>query len=202
VAAVTIALGLVVPQFWSIARSLSAGSIQSYQLSKRSAKELTTLLGHLPPTVRTVYVVDDFVLHGTAPEYLAKFAGFHGELIAVNSIEPVSGCKAMPPASSRYTLTRSVAGTVLDYSAPACFYQINEAPLQLFHGKEVTRGKWMTYRFPEMTTPASSSIGPEYDPGRRWSAIVSNPSCTSVGACIWVGLDLASQSYYVLNESL
>jgi hypothetical protein len=202
VAAVTIALGLVVPQFWSIARSLSAGSIQSYQLSKRSAKELTTLLGHLPPTVRTVYIVDDFVLHGTAPEYLAEFAGFHGELIAVNSIEPVSGCKATPPASSRYTLTRSVAGTVLDYNAPACFYQINEAPLQLFHDKEVTRGQWMTYRFPDMTGPASSSPVPDYDTGKRWSVIVRNPSCSPAGACIWVGLDVASQAYYVLNELL
>ncbi len=201
-AAMTIALCLVVPQFWSMARSLSAGSIQSYDLSKRSAKQLTTLLGDLPPTVRTVYLVDDLILHGTAPEYLAEFARFHGQLIVINSIEPMSGCKATPPTSSRYKLTRSAAGTVLDYSAPACFFQINEAPLQLFHDKEVTRGKWMTYRFPDMTIPATLSRAGDYDLGPRWSAVVRDPSCSSEGACVWLGLDLGRQLYYVLNESL
>jgi hypothetical protein len=202
VAAMAIALSLVVPQFWSIARSLSAGSLQSYDLSKRSAKRLTTLLGNLPSTVHTVYLVDDLVLHGTAPEYLAEFAGYHGELIVINSIEPMSGCEAAPPTSSRYMLRGSAAGTVLDYTAPACFFQINQAPLQLFHDREVTRGKWMSYRFPDLTVPAASSIPGDYDPGKQWSAIVSDPSCASEGACIWLGLDLARQAYYVLNASL
>jgi hypothetical protein len=200
-AAMVIAAALVLPQFWWMARSLSAGSIQSYSLSKRSARELTALLGHLPSSVGIVYLIDDLILHSTAPEYLARFAGFRGQLIVVNSIEPVSGCKAMPPSSSRYRLTRSPAGTELDYSAPACFYQINEAPLPLFHDKEVTRGQWMTYRFPDMTTRDNSSGVENYDPGGRWSAVVTDPSCAVADACVWLGLDLESQAYYVLSAS-
>lgn len=198
----TIALSLILPQAWAVERALSAAAIRNYQLAKQSAKSLTSLLGHMPATVGTVYLIDDVILQGTAPEYLAKFAGFRGNVIVINSIEPILGCNTLPQASSRYRLTQDFVNTHLEYTAPPCFYKVNEAPLPLFKDDTVARGKWITYHFTDMKRSRSTPILDDYnyDPGDRWNVTVSDPSCATESACAWLGLDPAKQDYYVLTK--
>ena len=196
--ATLITLGLVVPQFWSMSRTLSPSAMQGYRLSKHAAAQLVPLLGQLPSSVRNVYLLDDIVLHGTSPQYLARFAGFPGQLTIINSIEPRLGCQADPPRFPRYALQHGTAGTVIQYQAPACFYQLSAAPLTLIREQQVQRGGWMTYRFPELTVEPGSN-GAQYDPGEHWSAVVNEPACSAPGACIWLGLDLTHQLYFVLQ---
>ncbi|MGH8230945.1 MAG: hypothetical protein ACRESY_03900 [Steroidobacteraceae bacterium] len=197
-AASLIALTLVIPQFWSVSRTLSSAAMQSYYLSKHAATQLVKLLAGLPPGVHTVYLVDDVVLQGTSPQYLAEFAGYPGRLVIVNTVAPTIGCQVQQPVAARYALARGQADTVLDYHAPPCFYQHDEAPLPLLYDQQVARGQWMTYRFPELKLEPSQPLGQDYDMGEQWSVAVEDPTCAVSGACVWLGLDLARQAYYVL----
>jgi len=201
--ATALGLGLALPQVFAVERALSADSIRNYDLSKRSGRVLTQLLGTMPASVNTVYLIDDLVAQGTAPEYLARFAGYRGKLIVINSVTPILGCRSHPQTATRYELVRTAAGTQLDYRAPDCFYALNEAPIDLFDTqKDVKRGPWMTYHFPLMSVPAVSTGAQganDYDPGNHWSVMVTDPACAAQGACIWLGLDPARQVYYALN---
>lgn len=204
--AVALVLGfsLSLPQIFAVNRALSVDSIRNYSLAKHSGMVLMQLLGKLPASVSTVYLVDDMVAQNTAPEFLARFAGFHGKLILVNSVNPILGCKAAQPEPLRYHVSRTLAGTELDYLAPACFYPLNKAPLQLFDDhNEVKRGQWMTYHFPQMTVPGAASgvvDAGDYDPGSHWTVTVTDPACIPAGACIWLGLDPTRETYYALNN--
>lgn len=212
--ALVLGLCLTVPQLFAMQRALSPDSIRNYQLAKRSGVELLQLLGRLPASVSTVYLVDDLVAQATAPQFLARFAGFHGRVILVNSINPIFGCKAAPapvtPAAStpippsRYQLRRESYGTRLDYRAPDCFYAMNEAPLQQFDDHNaVQRGAWMRYEYPQLrrTVDAADVVGAGgYDAGSHWTVTVSDPACRADGACVWLGLDPQRQAYYLLGE--
>ena len=201
--ATALGLSLVVPQVFALNRALSADAINDYLLSKRSGAALTQLLGQLPPRVIAVYLVDDVIAQGTAPEYLARFAGFHGKLTVINSVTPILGCQAPQSASSRYRLHSSPDSMTLDYTAPACFYQVNQAPLRLFDGHgAIERGPWMKYDYPRLAVSAPAALRAttnDYDPGSQWSVTVTDPACVQVGACVWLGLDPAHQTYYVLH---
>ena len=160
------------------------------------------MLASLPPQVRTVYILDDTVIQATAPAYFAKFAGFNGRIVVVNSVTPILGCHTDAPAQSRYQLVRSEAATQLEYTAQSCFYALNEAPLTMFDDhKDVPRGPWMTYHFPlmQLAGPISVLSGSSYDAGPKWSLTVTNPECATAGACVWLGLDPQRQVYYSLD---
>jgi hypothetical protein len=162
------------------------------------------LLGKLPTTVGTVYLVDDLVAQATAPDFLARFAGFRGRLILVNSINPIFGCTPGAAPAARYHLRRDASGTQLDYRAPECFYALNQAPLDLFDDhNEVQRGAWMRYHYPHLKLAGVSAdmVGAGgYDPGSQWSVTVTDPACEAAGACVWLGLDPVRQAYYPLSE--
>jgi hypothetical protein len=186
----------------AIQRTLSADSIRNYELVKRSGKLLTELLGNMPADVTTVFLLDDVVMQGTAPGYFAKWAGFRGRIVVLNSVTPILGCHATPAGQSRYTLLRSASATELEYTAPDCFYALNEAPLSMFDvHNDVKRGPWMTYHFAQMqlTNPISTLSASDYDVGSHWTLTVSDPSCAVAGTCVWLGLDPARQVYYALN---
>ncbi len=203
--AAALGLGLVVPQIWSMTRTLSADSVGNYHLVKQSARQLIGLLRDLPPGASTVYLVDDIVVQAATPDAFAKFAGYHGRLILVNSVEHVLGCQASEQEQPRYRLTRSASDTTLRYTAPDCFSPPwNVAPLALFDdNKQVARGPWMKYRYPELRIFGGSSIagGVDYDVGRRWTVTVNDPACSVEGACVWIGLDPASRAYYIIRGS-
>ena len=198
----TLSVILLVPQIFAIQRTLSADSIHNYDLVKRSGKLLTELLGNMPADVTTVFLLDDVVIQGTAPGYFAKWAGFRGRIVVLNSVTPILGCHAAPAGQSRYTLLRSASATELEYTAPDCFYALNEAPLSMFDvHNDVKRGPWMTYHFAQMqlTNPISTLSASDYDVGSHWTLTVSDPSCAVAGTCVWLGLDPARQVYYALN---
>jgi hypothetical protein len=202
-AVVLLGASLAVPQALSIPRSLSDDSIWGYRVVKQSARQLTTLLGSLDPGVRTVYLVDDVVAQTSSPEYLAKFSGFHGKLVLVNSIEPGLGCQGLKDEPGRYRLEGDAAAARLDYTAPTCFFQPwNVAPLSLYDAhKELKRGPWMNYEFPELHALGGASVtaAPEYDIGRHWSVTVGDPECVRPGSCVWLGFDPVKRAYHVLQ---
>jgi hypothetical protein len=202
--AMLLGLCLCVPQLWAVQRALSADALRNYQLAKRSGMALVHLLASLPDTVSTVYLLDDLVAQATAPQFLARFAGFRGRLIVVNSVNPILGCSAPPPTSGRYRLTRDAAGTQLDYQAPDCFYAMNEAPLSLFDERhQLQRGRFLRYQFAHWSPAraASDIVGASgYDVGSHWTLFASDPVCAAAGACVWLGLDPARQAYYLLND--
>ena len=207
--ALVLALCLTVPQLFAMQRALSADSIRNYQLAKRSGLELLQLLQGLPASVGTVYLVDDLVAQATAPQFLARFAGFRGRIILVNSINPIFGCQAataaaIPTPPTRYQLRRESYGTRLDYHAPDCFYAMHEASLQLFDDhNELQRGAWMRYQYPQLRrTGASIDVvgAGGYDVGSHWTVTVSDPACVADGACVWLGLDPQRQAYYLLGN--
>ena len=211
--ALVLTLCLTVPQLFAMQRAVSADSIRNYQLAKHSGIELMQLLGKLPASVSTVYLVDDLVAQATAPQFLARFAGYRGRIILVNSINPIYGCQAAPapaaPAApvapvARYELHRDASGTRLDYRAPDCFYGLNEAPLQLFDDhNEVQRGPWMRYQFPQLRLAGDSAdvVGAGgYDAGSHWTVTVTDPACVADGACVWLGFDPQRQVYYPLSD--
>jgi hypothetical protein len=207
--AVVLALCLTVPQLFAMQRAVSADSIRNYQLVKHAGVELMQLLAGLPASVNTVYLVDDVVDQATAPQFLARFAGFGGRIIIVNSVNPVFGCKAASaPATqtpqARYQLRREPAATRLEYRAPDCFYALQEAPLPLFDDhNEVQRGPWMRYQFPQLRAggAATDVVGAGgYDAGNQWTVTVTDPACVADGACVWLGLDPQRQAYFVLGN--
>jgi hypothetical protein len=202
--ALVLSLCLLAPQCYSLAQALAAGPLEAYRISKQSARQLTGLLGQLPGTTRNVYLLDDLLVQSSAPEYFAKFAHFSGAIVLVNNLAPVRDCSAPGPAVQRYRLTREGSATSLDYRAPACFeHAWNAAPLdQIDSGGFVQRGRWMNYHFPELVVAAPPPAGGQFDyePGRRWSLRVKDPSCQQPAACVWLGFDPASRSYYVLTD--
>ena len=196
---------LVTPQIWSIPRELSADSIGNYHLVKQSSRQLISLLRQLPPGVTTAYLVDDVVVQASTPDAFAQFAGFHGKLVLVNSVEHVLGCKASDDERPRYRLERTATETKLQYAAPDCFYAPwNAAPLALFTAdKEVARGPWMKYRYPDVRKHGDLSLARsvDYDLGRRWTVTVNDPACNVDGACVWIGLDPSTRAYHVISDS-
>jgi len=162
---------LLVPTLFSVREVLSPESIRDYALIKRSGRELTQLLAHMPASVTTVYLVDDTVVQATAASYLARFAGYRGRLVVVNSVTPILGCHSTPQTHSRYALLQTASATELDYTAPDCFYELKEEPLAGFDDhKQVKRGPSMVYHFPQMLLVDSRSVlsGSQYDVGKHW----------------------------------
>jgi len=198
--ALTLAIGLVVPQLYSPASSLSGDSIDAYRLARRSARQLADLLGALPERVTTVYLIDDMAVQSSSPEHFARLSGFRGQLILVNNLAPIPGCKAwsaQPPP--QYRLAHRGAGTTLEYHAPECFQRAwNVAPLNRFdQNNAIRRGDRMSYHFPDLSTPERSS-GAAYELGRQFTVRSTNAACTADAACIWLGFDPAARRYYAL----
>jgi hypothetical protein len=196
-------------QAGSLGESLSPQSLAHYRLARQAARQLTELLARLPPSVATVYVVDDLVVQSSSPDYFARFAGFKGRVVLVNNLMSISGC--VPAARNgtddsgvrRYLLTRDGPSTTLDYHAPECFEKAwNSLPLQGFDGHNgISRGSSLHYYFPELSVPrkASPSSNGDYDPGRHWLLRSDDASCMAAAACVWLGLDAVNGRYYELN---
>jgi hypothetical protein len=197
-------LCLLVPQALSLSHSVSDAPLTAYRTARESARALTSLVGTLPSTVRRAYIVDDMAVQSSSPQYFAKFAGFDGEIVLVNNLVPVAGCKPAGSVPQRYRLRDDGSSTVLDYSAPDCFTRAwNVAPLdQIDSGGFIQRGRWMNYRYPElrMTNPWRKGDPYDYDPGRRWTVRVSDPLCWQSRACVWLGFDPVGRRYYALGE--
>ena len=197
--ATVLGLGLLVPQLGSVRDALSADSINNYRLVKQSARQLTSLLGNLPPAVDTVYLIDDMVVQVPTPSYMAKFADFRGRIVLINGVRPMAHCTPTAQAAPRYQLARRGDQTLLAYSAPACFERyFGLPPLALIgHDNTVQRGTWMTYNYPELSaTPRSPTE--EYSVGHSWSVTFSDPVCRTEGACIWLGFDERRGQYHEL----
>jgi hypothetical protein len=197
-------LCLLVPQALSLSHSLSEAPLAAYRTARESARALTSLVAALPSTVRRAYIVDDMAVQSSSPQYFAKFAGFDGEIVLVNNLVPVPGCKPANSVSQRYNLHDDGSSTVLDYSAPDCFTRAwNVAPLdQIDSGGFVQRGRWMNYRYPDlrMTNPWRKGDPYDYDPGRSWTVRASDPLCRQSRACVWLGFDPVGRRYYALGE--
>lgn len=200
-------LGLVLPQIPSIARERSADALAKYRLLKDSSRALVATLAGLPPQVRTVYIVDDIVVQPSGPESLARFSGFAGKIVLVNSLDLLPGCPlvardAIPPRA----LHRSDQGIDLDYAAPpTCFrWAWMVAPeRELARGRVIERGSTMRYEFPELgRRPVSvSNTRFAYDVGRRWQLHVAASACPDAGQCRWFALDVATARYEELPQS-
>jgi hypothetical protein len=203
--AAALGAALVVPQMLSVPRHLSAESIGNYHLVKQSSRQLIGLLHDLPPGVTTAYLVDDVIVQASTPDAFAQFAGFHGKLVLVNSVDRMPGCKGRDNEPSRYRLERSATETTLRYIAPDCFAAPwNTAPLALFNAnQEVARGPWMKYKYPELKRAGDLSLNGsvDYDVGRRWSVTVNDPVCNVDGACVWIGFDPSGHAYHVIGDS-
>jgi hypothetical protein len=202
--AAALAATLCVPQLFTMQRSFSASALHNYELIKHSASSLYRTLGTLPEGVTNVYLLDDLVTQAASPDFLARFAGYRGRLVVVNSITPIVGCSGAAPGAQRYRLQRDAAGVTLDYHTPDCFYPWYEPPLQLADShNQLPRGPWMSYRYPELKGPRVAPPGEEmtdYDIGQHWTLTVTDPACAAAGACVWLGLDPTLQKYYVLTD--
>jgi hypothetical protein len=143
-------------------------------------------------------------VQSSSPQYFAKFAGFDGDIVLVNNLVPVPGCKPASSAPQRYHLHDEGNSTVLDYMAPDCFTRAwNVAPLdQIDSGGFIQRGRWMNYRYPglRMTNPWRKGDPYDYDPGRSWTVRVSDPLCWQSHACVWLGFDPVGRRYYALSK--
>ena len=193
-------LGLALPQLYSIRNALSADSVRNYTRVKEAARQLTSLLGSLPSTVGTVYLIDDVAVQIPTPKYMAKFSGYQGRLLLVNSIRPLPHCAASAQAAPRYRLTTTGDMTVLAYSPPMCFEPYFGLPPLALIGPDnrVQRGPWMTYEFPELSV-ANRSATAGYGVGQAWSVSSRDPACLVKDACAWIGFDEHSGHYYQLD---
>jgi hypothetical protein len=201
-AATSLTAALLLPRIVSMPDMFSRTSIACHRFTKQAAKSMTALLGDLPARVKKVYVVDDLVIQPVAPKYMAKLSGFRGELVLINSIQPVAHCERSSPVALRYHLRREGAADVLEYEAPECFQRgWRQAPAeQLEGGNVLKRGDWASYSFPQLSWGDRSLTKADaaYDEGKRWSVRISDPVCAETGACVWLGLDEGAGTYYVL----
>ena len=93
---------LVVPQWISMAHSYAAAPLQAYRIAKQSARQLTALVGALPPGTQKVYLVDDLAVQSSSPQMFAKFAGFAGDIVLISNLAPVRGCTGRNESPARY----------------------------------------------------------------------------------------------------
>jgi hypothetical protein len=193
-------LGLLAPQIAAIGATFSPDSMHNYRLVKQAARQLTGLLGSLPAAVTTVYLVDDMVVQIPTPNYMAKFSGYRGRLILVNSIRPLPHCTTSAPARLRYRLSSQDDATVLSYDAPTCFEPYFGLPplAQIGSDKSVARGPWMSYTYPELSMRKSATA--DYSVGDAWTVRSSDPACAAQAACVWLGFDEASGRYFVISR--
>ena len=206
--AAVLGLALALPQLWSCSRVLSADTVGNYIRVKSAARQLTGLLGALSPDVRRVYLIDDLVVQIPTPGYMAKFSGYHGTLLLVNSIRPMAHCtsSATPPIAPRYQLTARDGATRLAYAAPACFEPyFGLPPLSLVGADNVVqRGPWLSYRYPQLSSAAPGATAPgataPYNVGQSWSVSFHDPVCAMKGACVWIGFDERRNQYYALVD--
>lgn len=194
---------LLLPRAGSLRGVFSRDSIARYQTAKRAGKSLAALLGRLPAGVKKAYVVDDLAVQPAAPKYMAKLSGFRGELVLINSILPVERCQPRPVTAARYRLRREGAADVLEYQAPECFeHAWRNAPVGLMDDRNVLkRGEWISYSFPDLSWRDASLVvktARAYDEGKHWSVRVSDPACSEMGECVWLGFDERADGYYVL----
>ncbi len=199
---IVLGLGLALPQVASISNALSADSLSDYRLVKNAARQLAGLLGSLPAGVGTAYLVDDVAVQIPTPKYMAKFSGYRGRLLLVNSIRPLPHCADPHRDPPRYRLASQGDTTVLEYSAPACFEPyFGLPPLALMDPQHrVPRGPWMSYEYPQLSIEGRSALA-EYDPGRNWKVSSRDPACANPGACAWIGFDEHADRYYRLDDA-
>jgi hypothetical protein len=197
---IVLGLGLALPQIGSVSNALSADSLSDYRLEKNAARQLAGLLGSLPASVDMAYLVDDVAVQIPTPKYMAKFSGYRGRLLLVNSIRRVPHCAAAKQAP-RYRLASQGDTTLLEYSAPSCFEPyFGLPPLALMDGQHrVPRGPWMDYEYPQLSIEGRSAMA-EYDPGRSWNVSSHDPACATPGACAWIGFDEHAGRYYRLDD--
>jgi hypothetical protein len=193
-------LGVLAIPIASISSTLSADSIHNYRLVKHAAQQLTALLATLPVDVDTVYLVDDIVVQIPSPKYMAKFSGYHGQIVLVNSIRPLPHCAVPPSAKQRYRLSVVGGATLLSYNAPACFEPyFGLPPLARIGGdNSVARGPWMTYTYPELAVERRSATA-DYSVGDAWTLRSTEPSCAMKGACVWLGFDDIAGEYFEIK---
>jgi hypothetical protein len=195
-------LGLALPQLYSIRNALSDDSVSDYVRVKQAARQLTSLLGSLPSGVSIAYLIDDMVVQIPTPKYMAKFSGYQGRLLLVNSIRPVPHCTASAQTAPRYRLIIRGDMTELAYSPPTCFEPYFGLPPLALIGPDnrVQRGPWMTYEFPQLSVGNRSATA-GYGVGQAWSVSSRDPACLVKGACVWIGFDEHSGNYYQLGDA-
>jgi hypothetical protein len=193
VAALT--FGLAVPQLRAVAQSLSKESIAAYLTIKQSGRQLTELIGHLPDSIHTVFIIDDLESKNSSPKYLAKLAGYKGTIVFVNSILPIPGCNAPADDSTRYLLRRYGETTVLTYRGPACFEQVAVAasPARFGSDRTIVRNASMVYSYPDLI------VGDRVELGGRAIVQFKDPGCAVAESCVWLGFAPAARSYYPLQ---
>jgi hypothetical protein len=198
-AALLLCIGLIVPQVHSLRAALSDGPLQAYELARRSAHQLTQLLGTLPASTTRVYLVDDMADQTSSPEYLAKLAGFRGQIVLVNILAPIPGCLSRQPTMPHYRLVSDATATQLDYRRPPCFEAPWNVPPPALLDREhvIERGALLTYRFPDL--PAQLNTADLADVlSLHFVVRAGDPQCRQQGSCIWLGFDPALGRYYTL----
>lgn len=192
VAVAVLAVGTILFEIAQAATSLSPASLDAYRLIKQSGRQLVGLLETLPPGTRRAYLVDDTLSQNDAPRYLARLAGFQGDLIVINSVLPRVPCAGGGHAP-HYRLVGNGASTTLFYAAGACLappWQV--VPMDRIDASgALNRGPWLRYVFP----PGAADIT------RKWRVTTMDPVCRTEGACVWIGLDVAARRYFLLPYS-
>jgi hypothetical protein len=199
-AAALLSIALLVPQIHSLGSALSGDSVQAYRLARRSARQLTQLLATLPAGTERVYVLDDLADQTSSPEYLAKLAGFRGQIVLVNILAPIPGCLSRQPTLPDYRLVGDGSATQLDYRRPPCFHAPwNVAPQALLdHDNSIPRGATLTYHYPDL--PAQLSTADLADVlSAHFAVRATDPQCLRAGACVWLGFDPQAARYEALS---
>jgi hypothetical protein len=202
--ATALVLGFIGLQIATNTSSFSRASIDSYLTVKQSARQLVGLLARLPAGTQTVYLVDDLVVQPASPKYLQQLAGFRGNIILINSLDPNLRCNSEPQIASRYRLVRDGSAITLYYNGfPPCFqwaWVVTPTDL-LEHGATIQRGAWLTYQFQDLASQKSSLLGNKerFSIGQNWTVRSTDPVCATAGACVWLGLDMANSRYYEIK---
>ncbi len=115
---VALGAGLLVPELATINRTFTANSLGEYARIKGAARQLTSLLHALPPSVKSIYVVDDAFVAPASPAFLRRLSGVLGEVVLVDSIERAYECAPVSDQGRHYSLRREAGLVVLDYLAP------------------------------------------------------------------------------------
>lgn len=196
--AATLTAGLLLPAAALAHSALSAERMQDYHMVKHSARSIVALLKSLPPAVKVAYVADDVAVRTSLPRFLAEYAGFNGRLVFVNNLGRLLDCQPHPEAE-RYHLERQADSVRLQVQMPACFdLPWNIPTLDMFGpppDNTLPRGM-LTYRFPEMRR---GQLPHDYDIGQHWEVTFRDPACRIEGACVWIGLDAAAGSYFIIG---
>jgi hypothetical protein len=199
-AAAVLSIALVVPQVHSLGSALSGDSIQAYRLARRSARQLTQLLATLPASTERAYVLDDLADQTSSPQYLARLAGFRGQIVLLNILAPIPGCLSRQPTMPHYRLVSDASAIQLDYRRPACFQAPwNVVPQALLeHDNSVPRGATLTYRYPDL--PAQLNTADLADVlSAHFAVRATDRQCLRAGACVWLGFDPQTARYEALS---